>query len=236
MRIVHLDPEEQLPSRMIVVGDPERAKMIAEKVLSGSKLINKKRGFLIYSGNYGGGSLGVGVHLIGSPSTAIFLEELYKLGVRMIIRIGSVGSLDKSMGIGKVIVPPASIPASPGGIYSQYYPRGCPPNAHTPELLVGLIENLRIRGIDPIVKLVISSEAFYAEDNNFIDYWVAKGAVGVEMECSTLAMLGWLRGFKQACALVVSNFVGGEEHVDTKNLWPVYERVAHSVANTLIGV
>ncbi len=235
MRPVHINPEAPLPSKMMIVGDPERARMIAEEVLSDSQLVNRKRGFLIYSGNYEGEPLGVGVHMIGSPSTAIFLEELFMQGVATIVRIGSVGSLTDKIEVGRVIIPPVSIPASSGGIYSQYYPKGCPPNAHTPELLIGLREKLRDYGIEPVVKPVVSSEAFYAEDSKFIEYWTARSVVGVEMECATLSMLGWLRGFKQACVLVVSNIVGGKEHFDTQSLWPVYKKVAHAVSRTLLG-
>jgi len=233
---VHLKPREKLPSRMIIVGDPERAELIALRLLDGARLVNSNRGYLIYVGEYQGAPVGVGVHMIGGPSTAIFLEEASRLGVEKIVRIGSTGSLGGGINAGRVVVPPASIPASTGGIYAQYYPSGCPPNAHTPQLVVNLVQRLRERGVEPVVAPVVSSDAFYGENTDFARYWSSRGAVSVEMECSTLAMLGWLRGFDQACVLVVSNVLGGEGHLGTRELWPVYEKATVAVLDVLTGV
>ena len=56
----------------------------------------------------------------------------------------------------------------------------------------------------------MSSDAFYAEDEDFARYWASRGALAVEMECAVLAALSWLRGFRAGCVLVIVNAVGSE--------------------------
>nr|WP_258870522.1 hypothetical protein [Pyrobaculum aerophilum] len=92
-----------------------------------------------------------------------------------------------------------------------YYPGFNPPLAADPELTLKLAKALRAR-----VGYVVSSDAFYAEDPHFAEFWKKRGAIAVEMECATAMALGWLRGFKTGCVLVISNIVGRYEAVDLR--------------------
>jgi len=57
---------------------------------------------------------------------------------------------------------------------------------------------------------VYSSDAFYAENPDFVSKWASRNILSVEMECATLFIISRLRGVKAACVLVVSdNLVKG---------------------------
>jgi len=65
--------------KIILVGNPDRAKRIKEEFLKDAKLINEYRSLLVYTGFYRNSRLTVATTGMGSPSTAIVLEELIKL-------------------------------------------------------------------------------------------------------------------------------------------------------------
>ena len=77
---------------VIMPGDPLRAKYIAENFLEDTKLVNKVRNILAYTGKYNGKEITVMASGMGMPSMGIYCYELYKFyGVENIIRIGSCG-------------------------------------------------------------------------------------------------------------------------------------------------
>jgi len=87
--------KEDYSDKIILVGDPDRAKLIAKQYLSNSKLIVKGRGFNAYTGYYKTNKITIQTSGIGTPSTAIILEELlYQHKIKTIIRIGSCCFID----------------------------------------------------------------------------------------------------------------------------------------------
>ncbi len=230
--------EDNVASRVIVVGDPARATLIAEELLDESLLVNDNRGLLVYTGKWKGKPVTIATHGMGGPSAAIVLEELYMLGSRVFVRLGTAGSLKQNVDIGDVIV--AGSASSPcGGAGLSGYAGGrssCLPNGSNPLLASRIYEELSKAGLNPILGAVVSSDSFYAEDREFIDYWASRGAVAVEMECATLFALSWIRDFMSACVLIVSNIVGGDKHLSTSELRDRILDVARVVMDVLVGM
>jgi 5'-methylthioadenosine phosphorylase len=192
---------------VIGVGDPARARLFAS-LMEEAVLVNENR-YLVYTGRVAGRRISVVAHGIGGPSAAIALEELKMLGMETFVRIGTAGSFGE-LKIGDVLVAAAAA-APAGGVLGAYFPGHSPPLAADPLLTLKLAEALRAP-----VGYVVSSDAFYAEDPNFVDFWRRRGALAVEMECATAMALGWLRGFRTGCVLVISNVVGRHEVVDLR--------------------
>jgi Uridine phosphorylase len=189
-----------------------------------AKLINENR-FLVYTGHVGDKRITVASHGIGGPSAAIALEELKMLGMETFIRIGTAGSFGL-LNIGEVLVAAAATAPS-GGVLGAYFPGYSPPLSADPSLTARLAEALRAP-----VGYVVSSDAFYAEDPGFVEFWRRRGALAVEMECATAMALGWLRGFKTGCVLVISNIVGRHETVDlTQRFVEVFKKVVEVVTS-----
>src|SRR5438270_10764427 len=79
---------------VLLPGDPGRVEPIA-RLLDKPRLIARNREFTTYTGELGGRLVSVCSTGIGSPSTAIAVEELAAIGATTFIRIGTTGSMQK---------------------------------------------------------------------------------------------------------------------------------------------
>ncbi len=208
-------PEDVAPI-VVVVGDPARAEFMAKEVLEGAKLVNRERGFLIYTGTYSGERVTVAVHGVGGPSSAIVFEELRMLGAKAMVRLGTCGGLVEWLDIGDMVVATGAA-YNPGGTVGAYVPDACMVAAPDPLLTVILYEKAKKYSDRVFLGPVFSSDAFYAEDPQFARKWSSRGVIAVEMEAATLFTLATLRGFKAAALLVVSDnlVVPGKEEMKT---------------------
>lgn len=104
MNPVHIVTEkENIAPRVLLPGDPLRAKYIAEKFLDNAQLVNEIRNMFAFTGYYKGERITVMGSGMGIPSVSIYAYELYKFyDVEKIIRIGSSGSLNPNVKIGDV--------------------------------------------------------------------------------------------------------------------------------------
>ena len=90
---------------VIMPGDPLRSKMIAETFLENSKLVNNVRGVQGYTGYYKGKKVSVMASGMGNPTIGIYSYELFKFfDVKKIIRVGSIGAMNKDVKIKDVII------------------------------------------------------------------------------------------------------------------------------------
>lgn len=95
----------EIAKNVIMPGDPNRAKFIAEKYLENAKLVSDVRGILAYTGTYKGKEITVMASGMGMPSMGIYSYELYKFyNVKNIIRIGSCGSYSKDLKLFDIIL------------------------------------------------------------------------------------------------------------------------------------
>lgn len=89
---------------VLMVGDPLRAKYIAENFLKNFYLVNVIRNMYIYTGIYKEKKITIASSGIGAPSMGIYSYELYKFyNVDTIIRIGSAGSYMNNVKIYDII-------------------------------------------------------------------------------------------------------------------------------------
>ena len=77
---------------VIVTGDPGRCGSIA-RYLDDPELIASNREYTTYTGKLCGEKVSVTSTGIGSPSSAIAFEELYKCGAHTLIRVGTCGGI-----------------------------------------------------------------------------------------------------------------------------------------------
>ncbi|MBB5254247.1 purine-nucleoside phosphorylase [Sulfurisphaera ohwakuensis] len=205
MNPVHiLAKKGDIAEKVIIAGDPGRVKSLS-KFLEEPQLVNENRGFLIYTGKYKGERISIATHGIGGPSIAIVLEELTMLGGRIFIRYGTSGALVPDVNIGDyVIVTGASY--NPSSLVYQYFKEQTCVSA-TPdfELTMALYNSFKNKGLKFHLGNVFSSDAFYAEDEDFAKKWSERGNVAVEMECATLFMLSRLRKIRSGAVVIVSD-------------------------------
>jgi len=200
---VHIQADkEDISPFVVTAGDPGRIKQLSS-LLSNVVLVNENRGFLTYTGYWKNTRITVATHGIGGPSSAIVFEELKMLGAEVIVRLGTTGALTPSLNIGDIIIVLGA--AYPRGHLEMYVPDGyigAVPDFYVTKLL---IETASKYGVNAKTGIVFSSDAFYTEDEKFVETWSSRNVISVEMECATLFALGLIRNFRTGAMLIVSN-------------------------------
>ena len=92
---VHIEAKEgEIADKILLPGDPLRAKYIAETFLEEPVCYNQVRGMLGFTGKYKGERISVQGTGMGMPSATIYAHELIQsYGVKKLIRVGTCGAL-----------------------------------------------------------------------------------------------------------------------------------------------
>ena len=212
-RLYHIRLREGDVGRVALLpGDPDRVPRIA-KHLSDSRMISSHREYSAYGGYIDGEyviSMSTG---IGGPAAAIAIEELARLGVELMIRIGTCGAIDPRAKVGSLIVAEASVRLD--GTTRQYVMDGYPAAA-TPEVVIALKESASSLKKNYLAGIAASTDAFYAGQGrpSFKNYLPSKAKALIpdlkaakvlcfEMESSTLFTLGRLFGLRTGAVFAV---------------------------------
>ena len=101
MATPHIESKkEDIANIVLMPGDPKRAKLIAEKYLTNTKLVNEVRGITAYTGEYKGKRLTDFPSGMGMPSMGIYSYELFKFyNVDYIIRLGTCGAYTEDINV-----------------------------------------------------------------------------------------------------------------------------------------
>ena len=193
---------DRVAERVIVVGDPNRAKFVAEH-LEDPKLVNDHRGLLTYNGFWRGKEVTVSTHGMGGAGAAIIFEELIQLGAKVMIRYGTTGGIRKGIKVGDFIVPTSAYYYH-GGLFREYFGDLSPAPAPSLEVAWSLYRKALERGERVWARPIVSSDAFYAESKDLVERWASYGPVSVEMECATLFAVSTFRGIKSGALLLVN--------------------------------
>ena len=91
--------------KVLMPGDPLRAKYIAENFLDNYKMVNSVRNIYTYTGTYKGKELTVMASGMGIPSIGIYAYELYQFyDVKKIIRVGTIGAMSEDIKVKELII------------------------------------------------------------------------------------------------------------------------------------
>lgn len=105
MKQYHLETGPgELAARCILVGAPERAQMIASKLMSRMRLVGNHRGLKLFTGEYFGTPVSVVTTGMGGASAGIILPEAVASGARAFVRVGSCGAIQPGIEIGDLVI------------------------------------------------------------------------------------------------------------------------------------
>jgi len=189
----------------LLPGDPLRAKYIGETYLSDVVQTNAERGLLGYTGTYQGKRVSVQSTGIGCPTTTIVAEELIRLGVKRLLRVGTCGGLQPDFALGDIVVAISAVPADSTAMHLVGNEPHCPTASW--DLVHGAVHVAKELGQKISVGPVVSSDLFYNPDDGQFERWAQRGVLGVEMEAAALFTLAALRGVQAGCILTVSDIV-----------------------------
>lgn len=201
-----------LPETVLLPGDPERVEKIIS-LLDDGTIITRHRGLVVGKGLYKNVEIGVACSGMGAPSTAIVVEELARVGVKNIIRVGSTGAIQPYVNVGDIIIAIGAVRLE--GTSKQYVIAEYPAISDL-ELTLKLIHSAKTLGVKYHVGIVASTDSFYTGQgregydgykqswmSNLISDLSRANVLSFEMESSLLFVLGRLYKLRTGSVLAV---------------------------------
>jgi DeoD family purine-nucleoside phosphorylase len=217
---LHADPGDYAPL-VLLPGDPNRARRIAERLdggLEATRQVNANRGMLGYTGTFNGRPVSVQTSGMGTPSLAIVVEELLKLGVRQFVRVGTCGGIAPGLRTGDLVIATAACPVD-GTTRTYLHGEAYAPTADF-ELTHRLVHAAEAAGIPVRTGPVASVDVFYNTDADYATRWRDRGVLAFEMEASALFYLAARADAQAACLLTVSDVLTEDESSEETYLSP----------------
>lgn len=179
----------EIADKILLPGDPLRAKYIAETFLTDPKLYNNVRGMLGYTGTYKGQRVSVQGTGMGMPSATIYAHELIvDYGVKKLVRVGTCGALDKDVHVRDLII--AQGAATSSSMVEKNFQQFHYPPIGDFDLLLKAYNFSKAKGFTTHVGNVLSEDTFYKDDMVETLKLADLGVLGVEMEAAALYYLG----------------------------------------------
>ena len=207
----------------LLPGDPARVEKIATtKPIENGRFVTSHREFCTWLGFIGETPIVITSTGIGGPSTAIAVEELAQLGVRIFMRVGTTGAIQPSINIGDVVISSGAVRLD--GASAHYAPIEYPAVADH-ELVWALVQAAQQLQIPYHVGITCSSATFYPgqeRSDSFSQYiikqfrgtkseWERLGVLNYEMEAATLLTMCSALGLRAGCVCGVVDTPTHEE-------------------------
>lgn len=210
---VHIGAKKgEIADKILLPGDPLRAKYIADTYLEDVTQYNEVRGMYGFTGTYKGEKISVQGTGMGIPTTSIYVNELIQsYDVQKLIRVGTCGAIQEDVNVRDVILAQGSTTDSQinrmvfGGIdYAPLADFTLLKNAYD----IASEKNPAVR-----VGNVFTSDTFYRDNAKEVNELLAKYKVlAIEMETTALYTLAAKFNRQALSILTVSDHVlTGEE-------------------------
>lgn len=199
-----------IAERILLPGDPLRAKYIAENFLTEAKEYSHVRNVLGYTGSYKGMPVSVQGTGMGMPSIAIYVHELINVyGVKKLIRVGSCGALAKDLHIRDVVIAQgtttdSSMPKNIFGTSVNFAPLA------DFSLLENAVHHAREKHLPVRVGNVLSQDRFYDDEIDFAKL-LSYGVLAAEMETAALYLIAAKFGVQALGIFTVSDHITCDE-------------------------
>jgi len=220
-RQYHLDVAAgDVADTVLLPGDPERVSLITER-WDDAETVAEHREYRTATGTYEGAPLSVTSTGIGSPSAAIAVEELARVGAGTFLRVGSCGALQPEMDVGDLVITTGAVR---GEGTSEEYVREDYPAVADHAVVSALVAAAERLGYDYHCGVTMSTDSFYAGQaregfegfeaagsDTLLDDLRAANVKNVEMEASAILTLANLYGLRAgAVCTVFANRSTGE--------------------------
>lgn len=230
----HLQVEDgDINDIVLLPGDPGRVDRIAEQCEAVTE-VARNREYTVVNATFEGVELTIASTGIGSPSAAIAVEELQRVGAETLIRVGTIGALQADIEVGDMIV--ATGAAKDEGTSKRYESASYPavPDHEVLGALVEAAERTEKRAAEEAsadagsrvhVGPIVTDDAFYAESEAAVEDWEAAGLLAVEMEAAAIFTLARRRGLAAgAICTVDGNLIAGTQKGEGEQELPAKAR------------
>jgi uridine phosphorylase len=223
--------QADLPSQILVVGDPERA-LVAASLLDEPAERSRNREYVVFSGHHRNVPIGVVSHGVGAAGAAICFEELCRGGVRRIIRAGTAGGMQDHIRSGMIVVATGAV--RDDGVTPRIVPLGYPA-VPTPDTVADLVSAAIEQGVEAHEGIVLTSDLFYPHDviGSDLQLWQRAGVTAVEMECSVLFVIAAQHGVETGAVLAIDGNPLADQDEEMAGYNPHRTEVEQAVESTL---
>lgn len=214
MSTTHIEAEKgDIASKVLMPGDPLRAKYIADHFLEEVKVVNNVRNMTAYTGFYKGERITIFPSGMGIPSVGIYAYELYHFyDVEEIIRIGTCGSANKDMNVLDVVLASKSYSLS---TFPKAFDNDVIDHIESSkELNEKIIEAAKENDLDLKIGPIITSDIFdpYIDFSRYIkNYPDDISYFGLEMEAFGLFYIAKKLGKKASALMSIVDIIGKSE-------------------------
>jgi purine-nucleoside phosphorylase len=225
----------EIADRVLLPGDPLRAKWIAETYLEDAKCYSTVRNMFGFTGTYRGVRVSVQGTGMGMPSASIYSHELINdYGVNTLIRVGSCGALSESIKLRDVI---AAIGSSTDSNMNRMRFDGLIDYAPVADfgLLRSSVDAAASRGIPMHVGPVLAADAFYTDRPDLYDTLADYGVLAVEMESAALYTIAARFKARALTILTVSDHIKTGEHTTAQEREQTFGQMVEVALDTVIA-
>ncbi len=225
----------EIAERVLMPGDPLRAKWIAETYLEDAKCYSTVRGMFGFTGRWSGVEVSVQGSGMGMPSACIYAHELInEYGVKTLIRVGSCGALADDLNLRDVL---AANGSSTDSNMNRTRFDGLVDYAPVADfgLLRTAVEVAERRGISMRVGPVLAADAFYTDRPDLYDKLADYGVLAVEMESAALYTIAARFRARALTVLTVSDHIKRGETTTSQEREQTFGQMVEIALDTAIA-
>ena len=234
-----------IADKILLPGDPLRAKYIAENFLTDAKKYTEIRNMFGYTGKYKGVSISVQGTGMGIPSFSIYVHELIHVyGVKKLIRVGTCGGMHENLNLRDVLI--AQGASTDSKIIYQTFGGAIDFSLLADfDLLCKAVDNAKRLNIPVKVGNIISTDLFY---NDYSDTrgtfstgaetldqkMIRHGILAVEMETAALYLLAAAAQVQGLGIFTVSDHIVKRQYASAKERETDYNEMIDIALETII--
>jgi uridine phosphorylase len=205
---------------VLLPGDPDRVDVVTDR-WDEAETVATHREYRTATGAYDGEPVSVTSTGIGSPSAAIAVEELARVGAETFLRVGSCGAIHPEISVGDLVITTGAVR---GEGTSEEYVRPDYPAVADHAVVSALVAAAERLGYDYHCGITLSTDSFYAGQarpgfegfeapgtDSLLDDLRTANVKNIEMEASAVLTLANLYGLRAgAVCTVFANRTTGE--------------------------
>lgn len=216
-----------IAERVLLPGDPLRAKVIAENFLTDVKKYNEVRNMFGFTGKYKNIPVSVQGTGMGIPSFSIYVHELIHVyGAKKLIRVGTCGGMHEKLNLRDVII--AQGASTDSSIVKQTFGGAISFSLLADfDLLSKAVDSAKKMNIAVKVGNIFSTDYFYndyssakgifsADGLTLNEKMIQHGILAVEMEAAALYMLAAAANVQGLAICTVSDHIVKKEYASAK--------------------
>ena len=221
--------EGELEDRIITVGDPARAKKIAD-MLDNSKCLVQSREYHTYYGEWKGVPLNVISHGVGAGGAAIAFESMMKIGTKVIIRAGTCGGMQKGIDAGSIIISTGC--CRDDGVTEKMLPLSYPALCDY-EVIAALNKAAKEKNVDFYQGITMTNALLYGSlIGSNVKLFSKANVIAMENELSALLVLASMYNVKAGGILTAD--APAFELIDASEYKPDQNKVQKAIENQIL--